>query len=294
MKRARKEKSEASKKAIDTALRACLIAKDAAFNARDYLATGSRIAYLAVRQCEKELDQIERQVDDATPAAVTQVPEAEARELLACLKFTIDLERIGDLIWSVVQRIHGLPAPLNAKESAFLIEMAQVLQEMLARVHQGFVSRDLGLAESVIKMDYDMDQVCSFGVSAVSGKGRRPRSYEVTNLLFMAQAFERAGDHTKNLAEELFHLVQGHSVRHIKKSRQGRSATGGNLSTDGPTGSRGRKTGRGGANAGPARRDVFVKITRRGGIHGRTEGTGVGRLAAESGANGPGQPTETC
>jgi phosphate uptake regulator len=43
---------------------------------------------------------------------------------------------------------------------------------------------------------------------------------EVTNLLFMVQAFERAGDHTKNLAEELFHLVQGHSVRHVKKSRQ--------------------------------------------------------------------------
>ena len=59
---------------IDTALRACLIAKDAAFNARDYIETGSRIAFLAVRQCEKELDQIERQIDDATPAAVTQVP----------------------------------------------------------------------------------------------------------------------------------------------------------------------------------------------------------------------------
>ncbi len=221
MKRPRKEKSEASKQAIETALRACLIAKDAAFNALDYIETGSRIAFLAVRQCEKELDQIERQVDDATPAAVTQVPEAEARELLACLKFTIDLERVGDLIWSVVERIHDLPAPLNAKESAFLIKMAQVLQEMLARVHQGFVSRDLGLAESVIKMDYDMDQVCHSVFRQYLEKGAGHRSYEVTNLLFMAQAFERAGDHTKNLAEEVFHLVEGHSVRHIKKSRQG-------------------------------------------------------------------------
>jgi phosphate uptake regulator len=35
----------------------------------------------------------------------------------------------------------------------------------------------------------------------------------------MAQAFERAGDHTKNLAEELVHLVAGHSVRHVKKRR---------------------------------------------------------------------------
>ena len=218
MKRSRKEKPEATKQAVDTALRACLIAKDAAFNARDYIGTGSQIAFLQVKQCEKELDQIERQIDAATPAAVTQVPEA--RELLACLKFTIDLERVGDLVWSVVKRIHDLPEPLNAKESKVLMEMVQVLQEMLVRIHQGFVSRDLALAESVIKMDYDMDQVCHGVFRDYMEKGAGRRSYEVTNLLFMVQAIERAGDHTKNLAEELFHLVQGHSVRHVKKSRQ--------------------------------------------------------------------------
>ncbi len=208
-----------SKQAIDTALRACLIAKDAAFNARDYIQGGSQMAFLAVRQCEKELDQIERQIDDTTPAAVTHATEAEARELLACLKFTIDLERIGDLIWSVVQRIHSLPEPLNSKESGSLIAMAHALQEMLVKVHDGFVGRDLALAESVIKMDYEMDQVCHSVFREYLEKGAGRRSYQVTNLLFMAQAFERAGDHTKNLAEELFHLVQGHSVRHIKKSR---------------------------------------------------------------------------
>ncbi len=220
MKRSRKEKPEATRQAVDTALRACLIAKDAAFNAGDYIATGSQIAYLQVKQCEKELDQIERQVDDATPAAVTQVPEAQARELLACLKFTIDLERIGDLIWSVVRRIHDLPEPLNAKESSVLTGMAQGLQEMLVRIYQGLVSRDLALAESVIKMDYDIDQVCHSVFREYMEKGAGRRSYEVTNLLFMVQALERAGDHAKNLAEELFHLVQGHSVRHIRKSRQ--------------------------------------------------------------------------
>jgi hypothetical protein len=40
-------------------------------------------------------------------------------------------------------------------------------------------------------------------------------------VLLMAQAFERAGDHTKNLGEELFHLVEGRSVRHEPK-RPGR------------------------------------------------------------------------
>ena len=39
-------------------LRACLIARDAVFNVRDTLADGSRLAFLAIKDCEKELDQI--------------------------------------------------------------------------------------------------------------------------------------------------------------------------------------------------------------------------------------------
>ena len=179
------------------------------------------MALIAVQQCEKELDQIERQIDESMPAAITEVTEPEARELLGCMKFTIDLERVGDLMWSVARRIQNLPSPLNAKEASYLTSMAETLQEMLTRVHQGFLSRDLELAESVLRMDSKINDACHAVFSNYLEKGAGRRSYEVTHLLFMAQAFERAGDHTKNLAEELVHLVGGHSVRHVKKTRTG-------------------------------------------------------------------------
>ena len=57
-------KWESTKEPTEIALRACLIAKDAAFNAQDYIATRSQMALIAVQQCEKELDQIERQIDE--------------------------------------------------------------------------------------------------------------------------------------------------------------------------------------------------------------------------------------
>ncbi len=212
---------DSTKEPTEIALRACLIAKDAAFNAQDYIATRSQMALIAVQQCEKELDQIERQIDESMPAAITEVTEPEARELLGCMKFTIDLERVGDLMWSVARRIQNLPSPLNAKEASYLTSMAETLQEMLTRVHQGFLSRDLELAESVLRMDSKINDACHAVFSNYLEKGAGRRSYEVTHLLFMAQAFERAGDHTKNLAEELVHLVGGHSVRHVKKTRTG-------------------------------------------------------------------------
>src|SRR5579863_8682775 len=59
-----------------TALKAFLIARDAAFNVRDLLTHSSRMAFLAIKECEQELDIIERYIDERLPAAITRVNEA--------------------------------------------------------------------------------------------------------------------------------------------------------------------------------------------------------------------------
>jgi phosphate transport system protein len=193
------------------------VAKDAVVNLRDFIETSSKMAMLAVSDCEKELDRMERRIDEEITSAITQVSEAEARELLACLKFIIDLERIGDLTWSVTLRLQSLPAKLTREDSQDLIAMAQVVEKMLDAVHEGFLQRNLQQAAWVLQTDSQIDQLCrSVFRRHLESSDRRRRDYS-TSLLLMAQAFERAGDHAKNLGEELFHLVEGRSVRHERK-----------------------------------------------------------------------------
>src|ERR1700733_11610422 len=107
MKRRTQERSS-TKELTLLVQQACLVAKASAANLRDYIENASKMALLAVRDCEKELDRMERQVDQKITGAITDVSENEARQLLACLKFIIDLERIGDLTWSVAQRLQAL------------------------------------------------------------------------------------------------------------------------------------------------------------------------------------------
>jgi phosphate transport system protein len=205
---------------------ACLVAKDAAFNLRDYLENSSNMAFVAVKDCEKELDRMERRVDEEITSAITEVSETEARQLLACLKFIIDLERIGDLAWSVTQRLQGLTTKLMRDDRHDLVAMAATLEKMLEAVHQGYVGRDLEPASWVLQTDSQIDQLCrsTFRRHLESRDGRR-RDYSTTVLL-MAQAFERAGDHAKNLSEELFHLVEGRSLRHEPKRQARRDSRG--------------------------------------------------------------------
>lgn len=198
---------------------ACLVAKDAAFNLRDYLENASNMAFVAVKDCEKELDRAERKIDEEITGAITQVSEVEARELLACLKFIIDLERIGDLTWSVTFRLQQLPSKLSKEDRQDLIAMADVLEKMLEAIHRGFVKRDLESANWVLKNDTQIDHVCHVVFRRLLEGRDSPRDYS-TNVLLMAQAFERAGDHAKNLGEELFHLVEGRSMRHAPKRQK--------------------------------------------------------------------------
>jgi phosphate transport system protein len=202
-----------------TALRAFLIARDAAFNVRDLLTQSSRMAFLAIKDCEKELDVIERHIDERLPAAITRVNEARARQLLTSLKCTTDLERIGDLVMCMAMRVQARSEKIPASDVRQLVEMSSILREMLDLVYRGFVDLDLECARKVLQMDKDIDRVCHamFQKHLTEHAAQSsPSSFEV---LLMAQALERAGDHTTNLAEDLYSLIEGRSLRHLPKKR---------------------------------------------------------------------------
>ncbi len=201
------------------ALKACLIARDAAFNVRDLLTQSSRMAFLAIKDCEKELDQIERQIDERLPAAITRVNEARARQLLSSLKSTTDLERIGDLVMSVAMRAQPRTSKMAAADVRKLVEMSVVLRDMLDLIHRGFSTLDLECARKVLQMDKEIDQICHALFQKHLAETVVQGDTTGFDVLLMAQALERAGDHTTNLAEDLYNLIEGRSLRHVPKKK---------------------------------------------------------------------------
>src|SRR3954465_3603948 len=87
--------TEARARIIGITQRACAVAQTAVDNAISALCDPSPASFRAVSECEKQLDAPDQELDEQPPAALTQVSEPEARELLCCLKFMIYLERIG-------------------------------------------------------------------------------------------------------------------------------------------------------------------------------------------------------
>ena len=206
------------KELMTLTLKACLIARDSTYNVRDLLTNSSRMAYLAIKDCEKELDQIERQIDERLPGAITRVNEARARQLLACLKCITDLERIGDLVMSVAQRVQTRGSnQIPSAEARHLIQMSVILHDMLDDINRGFTSLDIECARRVLRVDSELDHICHAMFQKHLTGPVHERDSADFEVLLMAQALERAGDHAKNLAEELYALIEGHTLRHLPK-----------------------------------------------------------------------------
>ena len=197
---------------------ACRVAQEAAAAAAEGIATGSPVLLNSIRQREKELDNLDREIDDGVTAAITQVDGTEARELLACMKFMIGLERIGDLLLSFVNSAHSAGARLDPEDTRHLTQMATLLEKMLTDVGKAFSTRDVEKAVDVLRADAEMDRLRNliFMRHIENPEGAvRQASLQV---IFMTQSLERAGDHAKNLAEEVCHFVSGRSVRHLLMS----------------------------------------------------------------------------
>jgi len=212
-----------SPEAICTELReqtllACQVARSAAGIVAEGIATGVSSVLDGVRQKEKELDDLDHVIDQGVTSVITQVQPEDARQLLACLKFIIDLERIGDLLLNCSNRAAAVGSRIELQDIRDLTLMASRLEKMLGDVHDAFSQRDLNRALAVLRSDAELDRLRNLiFLRHLENHDGVPRQ-ESFHVLFMTQALERAGDHAKNLAEEVCHLVSGHSVRHVLRA----------------------------------------------------------------------------
>src|SRR5271154_714837 len=194
---------------------ACELAREAAAIAAEGIATGSMSRLNAIRQCEKDLDAIDVEVDSGVTSTITRVPEAETRQLLACMKVMIGLERIGDLLLSFATSAQAAGGRLDPQDMRDLTQMASVLEKMLADVGAAFSLRDVKKAIDVLRADAGMDRLRNLIFMRHIENPENIQRQASLQVIFMTQSLERAGDHAKNLAEEVCHFVSGKPVRHV-------------------------------------------------------------------------------
>jgi phosphate transport system protein len=204
---------------VDLTMSACSVAKEEVTHAIDGLINGSPMALLTVRKCEERLDSMDREMDQELATVITQVSPDSARELLACMKLMLDLERVGDLVASFAERSAIVRNRIDMDDIEQLTRMGCLLENMLSTMVRAFAARDVEQAIRVLRTDAEVDRLRNLIVVRHTENAEGLKGMESLHVLSMANALERAGDHIKNMAEELCHVATGHTMRHLIRAK---------------------------------------------------------------------------
>ena len=169
---------------------------------------------------EERVNAMEVEIDrDLSSIIARRQPTArDLRLLIAISKTTANLERAGDeaaKIARMVKRIisSGGARTLPASELSIACDLASGL---LRKALDGFARLDVNVALAILKEDDAIDkEFDGFVRKLITYMMEDPRTISPSlDLLFLAKALERIGDHAKNIAEFIIYIVKGADVRH--------------------------------------------------------------------------------
>jgi phosphate transport system protein len=164
-------------------------------------------------EADPKVDALEREVEQFVIRllALRQPMAQDLRLIVASLKITGDVERIGDYAANVAKRSlvlnqFSLPFPLTG-----LAHMSQLVQENLKTVIDAVGEGDTAKALQVWRSDEVIDEIYNaLFRELITYMMEDPRNITpCTHLLFIAKNLERIGDHATNIAETVYYTVTG-------------------------------------------------------------------------------------
>ncbi|XSG83497.1 MAG: phosphate signaling complex protein PhoU [Methyloligella sp. ZOD6] len=168
-------------------------------------------------QQDEAIDALEKEIEEQaiTMIARRQPLAYDLRQIMAALRISSDLERIGDLGKNIAKRALAVVEEQQPKQLMLgLRHMGELALEQLKDVLDAFIERDADAALKVWYKDEDIDAMYnSLFRELLTYMMEDPRNIGLcTHLLFGAKNIERVGDHATNIAETVYFLVHGTPV----------------------------------------------------------------------------------
>jgi phosphate transport system protein len=185
------------------------------------LATGDRALLDDVITTDHRVNGLEVALDgECSHVIVKRQPAAsDLRLLFGITKTVTDLERIGDEAQKVARMaksMHEREDGVGRLRGVDVRHAAGVALSMLRQALDAFARLDVNAAAEVIRKDAALDsEFRSVLRQLVTYMMEDPRTITTAlEIVWVAKAIERMGDHAKNMAEYVIYIVKGTDVRH--------------------------------------------------------------------------------
>ena len=172
---------------------------------------------------EKRVNALELKIDrDCENILALFNPVAiDLRFVLATLKINSNLERIGDNAEGIARYVQDLDNPISSdvlRDYRFK-EMYSTAVSMMDDALDALIKEDTSLARKVFIKDDLLDEInraaTEMTITNISDNKLNPLHY--LSMLSIIRKFERVGDQTKNIAEEIIFFIEAKVLKHENK-----------------------------------------------------------------------------
>lgn len=169
---------------------------------------------------EHRVNAMEVEIDHELSSIIArrQPTARDLRLLIAFSKATANLERMGDEANKMARMVKSIIESGSARllPTSDLRVAADLASGLLRKTLDAFARLDTKAAVAILKEDDLIDkEFDGFVRKLITYMMEDPRTISASlDLLFLAKAIERIGDHSKNVAELIIYLVKGKDVRH--------------------------------------------------------------------------------
>ena len=173
-----------------------------------------------VIETEQRVNAMEVEIDRELSSIIgrRQPTARDLRLLIAISKTTANLERVGDEANKIARMVKSIIDSGKARglPSSDLRMAADMASGLLRKALDAFARLDTVAAVAILKEDDQIDkEFDGFVRKLITYMMEDPRTISAAiDLVFVAKAIERVGDHAKNLAEQIIYIVKGTDVRH--------------------------------------------------------------------------------
>ena len=173
---------------------------------------------------DSAIDDLQHEIEEKAVLTIArrQPMAVDLREIVAALRVSNDLERIGDLAKNIGRRVIALDGDFPPPRLVRGVEhMADMVIGQLKQVLDAYAARDLDRALAVWKGDEDIDAICtSLFRELLTYMMEDPRNITFCiHLMFCAKNIERMGDHATNIAETVHYMIQGRPIADKRPKR---------------------------------------------------------------------------
>jgi phosphate transport system protein len=182
-----------------------------------------------VISADDKIDALEHQVEEKAILTIAkrQPMAQDLRQIMVTIRIAADLERIGDLAKNTAKRTHAISEQLPRKLVSGLTRMGNLAQEQLKNILDAYAQNDSDKAMLVWRADEEIDALYnSIFRELLTYMMEDPRMIgPCTHLLFGTKNMERIGDHTTNIAENIYFLVHGRAITEERPKKDSTSTT---------------------------------------------------------------------